>query len=184
MALTMLFGGARSGKSALAVTLGQRHDGAVAYLATAPLIDDDMAQRIARHRAERPAGWTTIEAPLDVAAAITTAPDAMIVIDCLTLWVSNLMWHGRGDEEIERLAADTAGRAAAHPAPVVAISNEVGLGVHPETAIGRRYRDVLGRVNQTWASVADTSLLLVAGRAIPLGDPLDHLPDRPGRSAP
>jgi len=175
MALTMLFGGARSGKSALAVAIGARHDGAVAYVATAPMIDDEMAERAANHRAERPAAWSTIEEPLELAAAIETVPDSMVVIDCLTLWVSNMMWHDRSDDDIRRLAVETAGRAAARPAPTVAISNEVGLGVHPETAVGRRYRDVLGQVNQAWAAVADTSLLLVAGRAIPLDDPWDHL---------
>jgi len=177
MPLTMLFGGARSGKSALAVGLGERHDGPVAYIATAPIVDDDMAQRVARHRAERPAAWSTIEEPLDLAGAIARASGAMLLIDCLTLWASNLMWDDRGDAEIERLATEAANLTASLDTPVVAISNEVGLGVHPETALGRRYRDVLGRVNQAWAGVADRSLLLVAGKAIPLGDPWDHLRD-------
>ena len=175
--LTLLFGGARSGKSALAVALGERHGRAVTYIATAPAaVDEDMSARVERHRAERPAMWSTIEEPLDLAGAIAAAPDTMILIDCLTLWVSNLMWHDRSDDEIRRLADSTAGLAARLPTPVVAISNEVGLGVHPETPLGRRYRDVLGRVNQAWATVADTNLLLVAGRAIPLDDPWDHLP--------
>ncbi|MGI9644492.1 MAG: bifunctional adenosylcobinamide kinase/adenosylcobinamide-phosphate guanylyltransferase [Ilumatobacteraceae bacterium] len=178
MALTMLFGGARSGKSALAVELGRRHDGAVTFIATAPVVDHDMSTRIARHRAERPAEWETVEAPVELANAIAGATHSMIVIDCLTMWISNLMLdvgESPDDEAIERTAAEVADRAAAVSAPVVAISNEVGLGVHPETALGRRYRDVLGRVNQTWAAAAERNLLLVAGRAIPLVDPWDHL---------
>ncbi len=179
MALTVLFGGARSGKSALAVELGRRHEGAVTYVATAPVVDDDMAERIAHHRAERPAGWTTVEEPIELGAAIAGAAGSMVIVDCLTLWVSNLMLadgESPDDAAIVRAAVATADRAASTPGPVVAISNEVGLGVHPETALGRRYRDVLGRVNQAWAAAADRNLLLVAGRAIPLGDPWDHLP--------
>lgn len=182
MALTLLFGGARSGKSALAVALGKRHGRAVTYIATAPAVDDDMTARIERHRAERPASWSTTEEPLDLAGAIAAAPNTMILIDCLTLWGSNLMWHDRSDDEIRLLAGSTADLAASLPTPVVAISNEVGLGIHPETALGRRYRDVLGRVNQAWVAAADTNLLLVAGRAIPLDDPWDHLPNAETRS--
>jgi len=172
MSSTLLLGGARSGKSAFAVELGRAWPDGVTYVATAPPIDDDMRDRIRRHRSERPATWSTVEEPVDLGDALVavderTAGD-LVIIDCLTLWVSNLMWAGRSDEQIETAAGRTAQYCARRTAPVVTISNEVGLGVHPETELGRRYRDVLGRVNQRWADVADRSLLMVAGRAIRL----------------
>ncbi len=169
-ALTLLLGGARSGKSALAVELGRRHGGPVTFIATSPPIDGDLVDRIARHRAERPP-WPTIEEPLDLAGALAASGDDLVIVDCLTLWVSNLMHRGDGDAEVEATASDAAARAATRTVPTVVITNEVGLGVHPTTDLGRRYRDLLGRVNQRWAAVADTALLLVAGRAIPLLDP-------------
>jgi adenosyl cobinamide kinase/adenosyl cobinamide phosphate guanylyltransferase len=170
----VLLGGARSGKSALAVELGRRHVGGVTFVATSPPIDGDLTERIARHRAERP-DWPTIEEPLDVGGALARAGDDLVLLDCLTLWVNNLMHRGDSDVDIERVSRATAAAAAARRAPTVVITNEVGLGVHPETAMGRRYRDVLGRVNQHWAQAADVALLLVAGQAIPLTDPWTYL---------
>lgn len=176
MSLTVLLGGARSGKSSLAVEIGRRHHGPVTFVATAPTIDDDMRQRIANHRAERPAGWTTVEAPIEVSDALGSADhDTLVIIDCLTLWVSNLMYAGRSDDQIREAAASASALAAASPCTVVAVSNEVGMGIHPDNALGRRYRDLLGWVNQTWAAAASTSLLMVAGRAIELTDPWQHL---------
>lgn len=169
--LTLLLGGARSGKSSLAVELGRRHGGDVVVIATAVALDDDLAERIERHRAERP-GWPTVEEPLELERALAEAPhDALVIVDCLTLWVSNLLWQGRADDEIAELARAAATRAASRRGPTVAISNEVGWGVHPETALGRRYRDVLGRVNQTWAGAAERAFVLVAGRVVRLDDP-------------
>jgi adenosylcobinamide kinase / adenosylcobinamide-phosphate guanylyltransferase len=168
--LTLLLGGARSGKSAMAVELGRRHHGGVTFIATSPRTDDDLAGRIARHRAERPR-WPTIEEPLDLCGALTAAADDMAIVDCLTLWVNNLVHRGDTDDSIEGLAADTACVAADRRAPTIVVSNEVGLGIHPLTELGRRYRDLLGRVNQRWAAVADRALLLVAGRALALADP-------------
>jgi adenosylcobinamide kinase / adenosylcobinamide-phosphate guanylyltransferase len=168
--LTLLLGGARSGKSALAVELGRRHDGGVTFVATSPPIDGDLAARIARHRAERPA-WPTIEEPLDVAGALEAGGDDLVILDCLTLWVNNLVERGDSDADVEVLSAATAGMAAGRAAPTVVITNEVGLGIHPATALGRRYRDLLGRVNQQWAAAAERALLLVAGRAVVLADP-------------
>jgi adenosyl cobinamide kinase/adenosyl cobinamide phosphate guanylyltransferase len=175
MTLTVILGGARSGKSAFAVESARAHDGNVIYVATAPTSDRDMADRIDRHRSERPSEWTTIEEQIDLADALTTAGDALVIIDCLTLWTSNLMWHERSDDEIREIADQTARQAAERSAPTIAISNEVGMGVHPETSLGLRYRDVLGRVNQRWVAASATSLLLVAGRAIELSDPWDIL---------
>lgn len=169
--LTLVLGGARSGKSAWAVELGRRHVGEVVLIATAVAADDDLAERIERHRADRP-DWPTVEEPLELEVALASVDDhAFVIIDCLTLWVSNLLWHGRADDEVTALATAAAGRAARRTGPTVAITNEVGLGIHPETALGRRYRDVLGRVNQAWAATAERNLLLVAGRAVRLHDP-------------
>lgn len=183
MTPTLLIGGARSGKSSLAVDIGHRHHAAggdVTYIATAPLpsvdnVDDDMAERIARHRDERPASWSTIEEEVDLIAALDRCGDGLAIIDCLTLWTSNLMWRDATDDDIRRRASDAAAAAVGRSGPTVAITNEVGLGIHPENELGRRYRDVLGRVNQVWAAVADPALLLVAGRALPLTDPWHHL---------
>jgi adenosylcobinamide kinase/adenosylcobinamide-phosphate guanylyltransferase len=166
--LTVLVGGARSGKSSLAVSWGRRHadaGGDVVFVATASAPDADMAQRIARHRAERPA-WHTIEEPHDLVGAVDGHPEALVIVDCLTLWVSNLMHRGDGDSDIVARAETTAAALADRTAPTLAITNEVGMGVHPESDLGRRYRDVLGIVNQAFAAKARRALLLVAGRTV------------------
>jgi adenosyl cobinamide kinase/adenosyl cobinamide phosphate guanylyltransferase len=173
--LTLLLGGARSGKSDLAVQIGERHDGPVTFVATARRADADMEQRIERHRADRPA-WPTIEAPVELRRALLDAPpDHMLIVDCLTLWASNLMLEEWSDTAIQGYAADTAAAAATREAPTVVVTNEVGLGIHPANELGRRYRDLLGRINRSWAAAASTSLFIVAGRAIPLHDPWEHL---------
>jgi len=186
MSVTLLIGGARSGKSDLAVQLGIRHAGTtthgtathgagVVFVATAQHFDDDMTARIERHRDERPP-WPTIEAPLDVASALQSVPDeAFVIVDCLTLWVSNAMLAEWSDDAVREVAASTAKVAAARRGSTVVVTNEVGLGVHPELELGRRYRDLLGRVNRQWADVADRSLFLVAGRAVLLHDPWELL---------
>ncbi len=171
--VTFLVGGARSGKSSLAVEIGRRHDGAVVFLATAQAFDDDLRERVARHRAERPA-WPTIEEPLDLAGAVRSAPgEPLLIVDCLTVWLANALHTGGVD--VHAAVAALVAALGQRPGPSVVISNEVGLGVHPETELGRRYRDELGRVNQAVAAAATTSLLLVAGRATVLRDPWDLL---------
>jgi adenosylcobinamide kinase / adenosylcobinamide-phosphate guanylyltransferase len=173
--LTLLIGGARSGKSALAVELGRRHHGDVVFVATAQAFDDDMRARIDAHRDQRPS-WPTIEAPLELAAAIAAAPrDALLIVDCITVWVGNLFVHVATPPARTRSYSDTNTALAARVGPTIVVSNEVGLGVHPETPIGREYRDELGRLNQQLAGLADRSLLLVAGRAVPLSDPWELL---------
>ncbi|HYN18783.1 MAG TPA: bifunctional adenosylcobinamide kinase/adenosylcobinamide-phosphate guanylyltransferase [Actinomycetes bacterium] len=173
MALTLLLGGARSGKSALAARLAGRFGGPVTVVATGEARDTEMAERIRRHRAERPGHWCTVESPLELEAALAGAPaDAFVVLDCLTLWVSNLLEQGASDRRVEELARSAAATAAARAAPTVAVSNEVGGGIVPADALSRRYRDLLGQVNAVWAAAADQALLLVAGRAVPLLDPL------------
>lgn len=176
MALTFPIGGARSGKSALAVGLGHRHRGPATYVATTSALDADMANRIERHRTERRPHRTTIEEQLDLAGALDRAAGTMVILDCLTLWVSNLLAAGDDDETVSELTGSTTRMAAERDDTPVAISNEVGLGVHPTTELGRRYRDVLGRVTQCWAAQADPALFLVAGRALPPTDPHHHLP--------
>jgi adenosyl cobinamide kinase/adenosyl cobinamide phosphate guanylyltransferase len=168
VSLVFLTGGTRSGKSSLAVAMAERHGGDVVFLATATAGDAEMAERIARHRAERPAGWTTVEEPVALEAAIAAAPPrACLVVDCLSLWVANLLEASRPDE-VERAATSAAAAAAGRPGPTIAVTSEVGLGVVPTSALGRAYRDVLGRVNAIWAERATDAYLVVAGRVLHL----------------
>jgi adenosyl cobinamide kinase/adenosyl cobinamide phosphate guanylyltransferase len=167
MGLTLLLGGARSGKSVSAVRLARSWEMPVCFVATATAGDADMAARIAAHRAERPSAWSCVEEPLDLAAALHRCGERGAIVDCLTVWVANLLERRPAAEaiaEARRVAAEAAARAA----PTVAVSNEVGLGVHPATRRGREFRDVLGRVNAIWAEAADEALFLVAGRALEL----------------
>lgn len=180
MTLTFLVGGARSGKSTLAVQMGQQHGGAVHFIATAEAFDDDLRTRIQRHRADRPATWTTVEVPVELAAAVATAPaGALLIVDCLTVWLANLFVHVidplRRAAAVADMVAALRERGRVGTGSTVVVSNEVGMGVHPESALGRDYRDELGRINQLVASVADRSLLLVAGRAMRLEEPWELL---------
>jgi adenosyl cobinamide kinase/adenosyl cobinamide phosphate guanylyltransferase len=173
--LTFLIGGARSGKSSLAVEIGRRHDGPVEFVATAEAFDDDMRARIVAHQDQRP-NWPTIEAPLELAAAVRAATsDALVIVDCITVWVGNLFVHGLSPAARSAAYDDLGASLSARACSTVVVSNEVGLGLHPDTPIGREYRDELGRLNQQLADLADRSLLLVAGRAFPLSDPWEHL---------
>jgi adenosyl cobinamide kinase/adenosyl cobinamide phosphate guanylyltransferase len=167
LSLLLVLGGARSGKSALAARLA----GAEATLiATGTAGDDDMAERIRRHREERPPGWTTVEEPVQLTGALAAAPpEGVVVVDCLTLWVSNLVAAGWEDDAVVAEAHRAAALAAARGALTVTVSNEVGLGIVPATPLGRRYRDLLGRVNAAWAAAAERVLLVVAGRTLELG---------------
>ena len=161
--LTLVLGGARSGKSAYAESL-VAGPGAV-YVATAEAIDDEMGERIARHRARRGGGWTTVEAPLDLAAALRgdVLGASGILVDCLTVWLGNLMHAGR---DIDREAASLLESLAVPRAPVVLVANEVGLGVVPDNPMARAFRDHAGRLNQALAARADRVVLVTAG--IPL----------------
>ena len=164
MTLVVLLGGARSGKSSLAVRLARAEGAPVTFLATGEPRDDEMAERIRLHRAERPEGWTTIEEPLELQPAIARVPEEdTLVIDCLSLWVANVLERG-AEERLEGAVASAATRSGL----TVAVSNEVGLGIVPVTPLGRRYRDVLGRVNAAWVEASERAYLVVAGRALPL----------------
>ena len=169
MSLTFLLGGARSGKSARAIELAREWAGPVTVIATGEPRDEEMVERIRLHRAARPDRWTTIEEPLDLGGAIERVPpESALIVDCLSLWVTNRLEHGDAEATIEEEGEAAAMLAAARDALTVAVSNEVGLGIVPPTVLGRRYRDVLGRVNAAWAAAADQAALVVAGRTLPL----------------
>lgn len=171
----LVLGGARSGKSDFATGRAAATGDQVFFVATATPLDDDMAARIRRHRADRPAEWGLVEAPVRVAEAIAGidagAPDPLVVVDCLTTWTSNLLLEGFGEVEIQERATVLGDLLAGRSGRSIVVSNEVGLGVHPETELGRSYRDVLGRVNQAVAARADRTVFLAAGRAVELHDP-------------
>ena len=170
MALTLLTGGARSGKSDLAVRLAAAEDAPVVFIATAEAIDDDMSARIARHQRDRPADWALVEEPRDLASAITAAPDGTtVILDCLTLWVANLMHDSVPAGDIEARARAASDLAKARSGLSVVVTNEVGSGIHPPTELGRAYADTLGRVNVIWSRAAHRASLVVAGRVVPLG---------------
>jgi adenosyl cobinamide kinase/adenosyl cobinamide phosphate guanylyltransferase len=164
--LTLILGGARSGKSTRALSLAE---GRVLFVATAEALDEEMAARIAAHKAERPAEWDTLEEPREMARELRARGDEydIIVIDCLTLWVGNLIEGGGTPAEwvAPLLAAYRTGRS-----DWVVISNEVGLGLVPDNPLGRRYRDALGTVNQLVAEAADRVTLMVAGIPVPIKD--------------
>jgi adenosylcobinamide kinase/adenosylcobinamide-phosphate guanylyltransferase len=169
MGITLLVGGARSGKSARALQLASQWDGQVVFVATAEGRDAEMAARIARHRLERPASWRTVEAPLELTRAFDSIPArAFVILDCLTLWVANALEAGWSDEDVERAAAAVATIAAGREQPTVVVTNEVGLGLVPQTELGRAYRDLLGRVNAVFAAEAEQAYFMIAGRTLEL----------------
>lgn len=166
--LTLIIGGARSGKTRYAQSLCSPSP-RVAYVATARPEDEEMLARIERHRRDRPAHWKTIEEPLSLAAAIrrvSLEADA-ILIDCLTVWLSNLCWElkDRAQDEIEKAACVEIDQiaAASREREVILVSNEVGSGVVPDNPVGRIFRDLQGLVNQRAAAAADQVFLTVVG---------------------
>jgi adenosylcobinamide kinase / adenosylcobinamide-phosphate guanylyltransferase len=153
--IALVGGGVRSGKSAFALALARRLGARRAFLATAQAFDRDMEERIAAHRAERAGDFATVEEPLDLAGALARIDADVVVVDCLTLWLSNLLLRGDSAsqvaEAVERLAAELA-RRRLH---AVLVTNEVGMGVVPESAVGRLFRDVAGRAHQRLVRDAD-----------------------------
>ena len=173
MGLILVTGGARSGKSGWAERRAAELGGdAVTYIATAEALDDEMERRIARHRADRPAAWRTAESPRGVGAVIRSATTPTVMVDCMTVLASNALLAVEAEGEEAALAAVLAeaealrDAALAHPGHVVVVTNEVGMGVHPPTSLGRWYRDALGRANALLAAAAGEVVLLVSG--IPL----------------
>jgi len=172
MPFTVLLGGARSGKSDLAVRLAASSARSVVVVATAEARDEEMAERIRRHRAARPAPWKTLEEPLAVGEAIAGVdPEAFVVLDCVSLWVSNALESGVDDDRIAEDAGEIAECLRGRHGPAAVVTNEVGLGIVPVNALARRFRDVLGRVNVVFAAAAAQTFLVVAGKALPLEEP-------------
>lgn len=169
----LITGGARSGKSRFALALCRPH-GRVAFVATAQAEDGDMAVRVERHRTERPSRWRTVEEAFDLAGAVDQLAGERIdavVIDCLTVWVGNRVLRRDPDEAVLADAARLAVVAARPPWDLAIVTNEVGGGVHPETAIGLRFRDLLGLVNQRLAAACDHVTLMVAGMPLTVKAP-------------
>jgi adenosylcobinamide kinase/adenosylcobinamide-phosphate guanylyltransferase len=158
----LLVGGARSGKSRLALERAESLAGELIYVATAEALDAEMSERIARHRAERSSRWRTVEAPLDPAGAILRESESgkVLVVDCLTLWLSNIMLR---DQDVAAATSGLIEALARRRSTVLLVSNEVGMGIVPENALARRFRDEAGRLNQAVARAADEVLLVCAG---------------------
>lgn len=158
--LTLVIGGARSGKSRFAEGLARQSARPKTYIATAQAFDDEMRARIAAHRDGRGTDWHSVEAPLDLPAALARAPAGVVLIDCATLWLTNLVLSEAD------IAGQTAGLLAALTAstsPVIIVTNELGLSIVPENALARRFRDDQGRLNQILAAQADLVVMVVAG---------------------
>jgi adenosylcobinamide kinase/adenosylcobinamide-phosphate guanylyltransferase len=170
--VTYISGGSRSGKSSHALELAGTFTGRKAFIATAQALDDEMRERIRKHRQDRPKDFLTIEEPLDLAAAIARLPTdvEVAVIDCLTLWLSNLMHlHGDGKEvfpEVEAFihALENPGRS------LIIVSNEIGMGIVPAHELSRRFRDLAGRLNQRVAAKAHRALVVISGIPLVLKD--------------
>lgn len=179
----LILGGARSGKSDYAQSLAARLSSRVLYVATATVEDDEMAERIARHRAHRPASWSTLEAPIEVAKALQGHIEGydVVLVDCLTMLASNVLLRCEGRAEVAEamLVADVeevCKLCKNAEATLIMVSNEVGMGIVPAYPLGRSYRDLLGRVNQKVAKGADRVFLLVAGLPVDIKALSSHLP--------
>lgn len=184
--ITLIIGGARSGKSAWAQRLAEESGRSVLFLATATAGDPEMAARIAAHRAARPAHWRTIESPSALASTVRShaRPDDLVLVDCLTLWVSNVVLDRVGDTrnvssvpsrvwrsiqaDLVAEVRDLIDTARASQVSLILVSNEVGMGIVPAHPLGRQYRDLLGQVNRVAASLADSVILMIAGLPIDL----------------
>ncbi|MEH3123254.1 MAG: bifunctional adenosylcobinamide kinase/adenosylcobinamide-phosphate guanylyltransferase [Sphingomonas phyllosphaerae] len=158
--IRLVLGGARSGKSRHAQALVEACAAPWRFVATAQAFDAEMAERIAQHRADRSDAWQTIEAPLALPETIAAVADGVLLVDCLTLWTSNLLL---AEADIEAATDALVAALTGSAARIVLVSNEVGWGIVPDNALARRFRDVAGRVNQRVAAAADRVDLLVAG---------------------
>lgn len=159
--LTLIVGGAASGKSRLAESLAENHGSTKVYLATAQIFDDEMAQKVDAHKSRRDAGWRTIEAPYDAGTALTDARGDVLLFDCATLWLSNQMLDDTRDLAAEQARLFDALRRC--QMPVIVVSNEVGEGVVPENALARQFREAQGRLNIELAQMADLVIKVTVG---------------------
>ena len=164
-ALSLILGGARSGKSGFAERLVCRADVPKTYIATAQAFDDEMRARIAQHRQDRGDSWHTLEAPLDLVAALEQVTSGVVLVDCLTLWLSN---HMLAENDMDAAVSALLSTLSAMPVPVVCVSNEVGMGLVPDTPLGRRFRDAQGALNQQLAARADLAVFVAAGLPVVL----------------
>jgi len=163
MTLVLLLGGARSGKSRLALERALQSGRPVTFIATGEAGDKEMGARIERHKRERPQGWRTVEEPLELAHSLASVPDEeTAIVDCLSLWVAN------GIAAQRELDDGALGLAVGRSGLTIAVTNEVGMGIVPDNALARAYRDELGRVNAAWVAAADEAYLVVAGRTVTL----------------
>ena len=180
MSTLFVLGGARSGKSRYALRT-QPPNEPVVFVATAHVGDADMTSRIARHRAERPSAWTTVEEPYDLVTRLERLPGEVdfVVVDCLTVWIANRQLRGDDDRSILADAGRLAAVIRAPRANITLVSNEVGSGVHPATADGMRFRDLLGLVNQEVAAACETVVLMVAGLPLTVKTPERSRVDMP-----
>ncbi|MBP2312307.1 bifunctional adenosylcobinamide kinase/adenosylcobinamide-phosphate guanylyltransferase [Azospirillum soli] len=160
--ITLVLGGARSGKSRHAEGLVTSAPGPRVYIATAQIWDAEMAERVARHKDDRGPGWTTVEEPLDLPGALRrhAVAGTNVLVDCLTLWLSNLLM---AEADVPAKAAELLGALAEVDGRVVLVSNEVGLGIVPDNALARRFRDHAGRLHQDVAAVASRVVFVAAG---------------------
>ncbi|OUS05607.1 bifunctional adenosylcobinamide kinase/adenosylcobinamide-phosphate guanylyltransferase [Rhodobacterales bacterium 52_120_T64] len=164
--LTLILGGARSGKSAFAESLATSTNRPRAYIATSQAFDTEMEAKIAKHRLDRGPDWQTIEAPLDIGVALAeVTAKSIVLIDCLTLWLSNQM---HADADIDAEVANLLTSLSATQNPVICVSNEVGMGLVPDTPLGRHFRDFQGRLNRKVAENADLAVFVAAGLPLTL----------------
>ncbi len=169
--IIFITGGSRGGKSAYGQVLAESTAGTRAYIATCPVVDEEMAFRIQKHREQREASdWQTIEETIDLGGALRgTRESAVRLIDCLTLWINNLLYHAQEqaqdltEDDIARLCADVLAVCAELPGTVIFIANEVGMGIVPDNPLSRLYRDLAGRCNQIMAAGADCVILMICG---------------------
>lgn len=173
--LIFVTGGARSGKSAFAEALAAKSGLEVTYIATAVAFDGEMQARIDRHRGDRPPSWLTLEAPVNAAEAVAHARTPVVLLDCLSVWVNNLMFGAYTDQQILAAAERLIAEAQAREGTTIFVTNEVGSGIVPDNALARRYRDVLGWVNQRVARASDAAYLLASGLPLQLKGERGHL---------
>lgn len=168
--VTLILGGARSGKSSYAERLAEASGARCVYVATATADDSEMAERIAHHQQRRGDRWRTEEAPLALAATLEGAAEAgaVVLVDCLTLWLSNVML---GDLDVEKECGELVAALSRLSGPVILVSNEVGLGIVPDNALARRFRDSAGRLNQAVAAAAQQVIFVAAGLPLVLKQP-------------
>jgi len=176
--ILFIIGGSRSGKSSHGQAIAESITGSRVYIATCPVIDEEMDARIRKHRAQRAASrWETIEEPIDLADALRkTRGSAVRLVDCLTLWINNLLYEAEKkglvatEDDVTRLCAEILAVCAGLPGNVIFIANEVGMGVVPDNPLSRRFRDLAGRCNQVIASGADRVMLMICGLPLTVKD--------------